>query len=146
MKKIFSLLVAAMFLFMSAGNVYASDFASEVLRLVNEERAKVGVAPLRLANDLQAATAVRAREIANKFSHTRPDGSDCFTVMKNRGRTCGENIAAGYDSAEATVEQWMNSEGHRKNILNPAFRELGVGYFYAEGSQFGHYWVQIFRG
>ena len=122
------------------------NFAQEVLRLVNKERARAGIAPLRLADDLQAATAIRAREIVGYFSHTRPNGSDCFTVMKNRGSTCGENIAAGNASASATVEQWMNSAGHRQNILNPAFRELGIGYSYEKRSTYHHYWVQLFRG
>lgn len=122
------------------------NFAQEVLRLVNKERARVGVAPLRLADDLQTATAIRAREIVRVFSHTRPDGSDCFTVMRNRGRTCGENIAAGNSSASATVKQWMNSDGHRKNILNPNFRELGIGYAYEKRSTYQYYWVQLFRG
>lgn len=122
------------------------NFAQEVLMLVNKERARVGVAPLRLADDLQTATAIRAQEIVRVFSHTRPDGSDCFTVMRNRGRTCGENIAAGNSSASATVEQWMNSEGHRKNILNPSFHELGIGYVYEKRSAYQHYWVQLFRG
>ena len=125
---------------------YNKNFAVEVLNLVNEQRAKVGAPPLRLAEDLQQATAIRAREIVQVFSHTRPDGSDCFTVMKKRGRTCGENIAAGNSSASATVEQWMNSQGHRENILNPNFRELGVGYAYEDYSTYHHYWVQLFRG
>lgn len=122
------------------------NFATEVLRLVNIERARVGVPPLRLASDLQTATAIRAREIVGYFSHTRPNGTDCFTVMRNRGRICGENIAAGNSSASATVKQWMNSDGHRKNILNPNFRELGIGYAYEKRSTYQHYWVQLFRG
>ncbi|MBQ4404819.1 MAG: hypothetical protein II857_10490 [Selenomonadaceae bacterium] len=146
MKKFF-LSIAAIFILLGASNVYAAEsFAVEVLNLVNAERARVGVAPLSLADDLQEATAIRAREIVSEFSHTRPDGSDCFTVMKNRGRTCGENIAAGHSSAAETVEQWMNSQGHRENILNPKFRELGVGYAYEEYSTYHHYWVQLFRG
>ena len=146
MKKFF-LSIAAIFILLGASNVYAAEnFAVEVLNLVNAERAKVGVAPLSLADDLQAATAIRAREIVSEFSHTRPDGSDCFTVMKNRGRTCGENIAAGHASAAETVAQWMNSQGHRENILNPKFRELGVGYAYEDYSTYHHYWVQLFRG
>ena len=128
----------------STGNY--SDFAVEVLNLVNAERAKVGAPPLRLANDLQQSASIRAREIVQLFSHTRPDGSDCFTAMRNRGRTCGENIAAGHATAAETVEQWMNSQGHRENILNPAFRELGVGYAYEDYSTYHHYWVQLFRG
>ena len=146
MKKFF-LSAAAIFILFGMSNAYAAEnFAVEVLNLVNAERAKVGAAPLRLADDLQAATAIRAREIVQRFSHTRPDGSDCFTVMKNRGRTWGENIAAGHASAAETVEQWMDSDGHRENILNPAFRELGVGYTYEDYSTYHHYWVQLFRG
>lgn len=146
MKKFF-LTCAAIFILMGMSNVYASEnFAVEVLNLVNLERAKVGAAPLRLADDLQYSANIRAQEIIELFSHMRPDGSDCFTVIKNRGRTCGENIAAGYPSARETVEQWMNSEGHRENILNPAFRELGVGYAYKDYSTYHHYWVQLFRG
>ena len=146
MRKFF-LSVAAIFILLGMSNVYAAEnFAGEVLRLVNIERAKVGAAPLRLADDLQYAANLRAREIVQAFSHTRPDGSDCFTVMRDRGRTCGENIAAGHSSAAETVEQWMNSQGHRENILNPAFRELGVGYAYENNSLYHHYWVQLFRG
>ena len=122
------------------------NFAIEVLNLVNEERARVGVAPLRLAEDLQAAAEIRAREVVRKFSHTRPDGSSCFTVIRYQGRTCGENIAAGHATAAETVDGWMHSEGHRANILNPSFRELGVGYAYEGNSRYKHYWVQLFRG
>lgn len=121
-------------------------FAVEVLNLVNAERAKVGAPPLTLAGDLQEEADIRAQEIVQLFSHTRPDGTDCFTVMRNRGNTCGENIAAGYGSAAETVEQWMNSPGHRENILKPAYRELGVGYAYEDYSTYHHYWVQLFRG
>lgn len=146
MKK-FLLNIAAVFIVIGMSNVYAAEnFAVEVLNLVNAERAKVGVAPLRLSDDLQAASAIRAREIVGYFSHTRPDGSSCFTVIKNKGRTCGENIAAGNASAYDTVAQWMNSDGHRANILNPAFRELGVGYAYDDYSDYRHHWVQLFRG
>lgn len=146
MKK-FLLSIVAVFILLGASNAYAAEnFAVEVLNLVNAERAKVGVAPLRLADDLQDAAAIRAREIVEYFSHTRPDGSDCFTVMQRKGRTWGENIAAGYGTAYETVDQWMNSQGHRENILNPNFRELGVGYAYEDYSTYHHYWVQLFRG
>jgi len=147
MKKIFLSMAAILILFASVSVAHAqNNFAVEVLTLVNAERAKVGAPPLKLADDLQQASAIRAREIIQTFSHTRPDGSGCFTVMKNRGRTCGENIAAGNASAAETVEQWMNSDGHRENILNPAFTELGVGYAYEDYSTYHHYWIQLFRG
>ena len=147
MKKfLLSVAVIAILLAMSNGICAAEDFSTEVLRLVNVERAKVGAPPLSLANDLQQAADIRAREIVQVFSHTRPNGTDCFTVMRNRGRACAENIAAGQDSPAAVVDSWMHSDGHRKNILNPSYRELGVGYAYADGSTYYHYWVQLFRG
>ena len=147
MKK-FLLSVAAILILLASCNTVSAEenFAVEVLQLVNMERAKVGAPPLRLAPDLMECAAIRAEEITEEFSHTRPDGSDCFTVMENRGRTCGENIAAGHGTAEETVDQWMNSEGHRENILDPKYRELGVGYAYSEYSMYHHYWVQLFRG
>ena len=127
-------------------NVSYADFAVEVLRLVNAERAKVGAAPLRLSNDLMDATAVRAEEITRSFSHTRPDGSSCFTLVRNQNRTMGENIAAGSVTPAAVVDQWMHSKGHRENMLDKRFKELGIGHCYKEGSSYGHYWVQMFRG
>ena len=147
MKKFFLSVAAVAILLASVNVAHAEEhFAIEVLNLVNVERAKVGAPPLTLAGDLQEEADIRAREIIQLFSHTRPDGTECFTVMRNRGNTCGENIAAGYSSPAKTVEQWMNSPGHRENILNPAYRELGVGYAYEDYSTYHHYWVQLFRG
>ena len=136
----------------SSGNVYASSnkgveaFPEEVLQLVNKERAKVGARPLRLNDELLAGAKIRAEEITRHMSHDRPDGSSCFTVLRNRNRTLGENIAAGNATPEAVVDQWMHSPGHRANILNKDFKELGVGYYYKENSTYKHYWIQMFRG
>ena len=74
------------------------QFAAEVLRLVNVERARVGLAPLRFAKDLAASAYVRAVELPFKFSHTRPNGSKCFTAMAQRGHILGENLAGGKTS------------------------------------------------
>lgn len=74
---------------------------------------------------------VRAEELEELFEHTRPDGSSCFTALDQAGinyRAAGENIAMGYRSPEAVVEGWMNSPGHRANILNGDFTHIGVGY------------------
>ena len=122
------------------------NFAQDILRLVNNERARYGLVPLRLSRDLMTAAAIRAEEIEQNYSHTRPNGSDCFSVLRSIGRTAGENIAAGQESAAEVMRAWMNSDGHRANILNAAFRELGVGYYFKYGSENGFYWVQIFRG
>ena len=125
-------------------NFAPSDFEQRVLDLVNIERGKEGLSPLEWDGpNLGAGADVRAVEISTNFSHTRPDGRSCFTAITNPGAV-GENIAAGYRSPEAVVEGWMNSPGHRANILDPDFKKLGVGYYYASGSYYGHYWVQLF--
>lgn len=80
-------------------------------------------------------------------SHVRPDGSKCFTVLKDYGVTdtpTGENAAWGSVSPEEVVNAWMNSEGHRANILNPEARKMSVGYYYNSNSTWGHQWIQIF--
>ena len=158
MKKI-ALIVAATFLvaIMSFATASAANsarwqkddtakFPAEVLRLVNVERARVGLQPLKFADDLAASALIRAREIPIKFSHTRPNGSKCFTAMPQIGHILGENLAGGQRTPKQVVEAWMNSETHRANILNKSFRELGVVYYYQSNSKYKHYWVQHFRG
>ncbi len=134
-----------------------------VLRLCNAERQKAGMANLYTREDLLWDLAIqRAGETTELFSHTRPDGSDCFTLFKEQGfyGYLGENLAAGdvFRDPVEVVEAWMNSEGHRKNILNPNFTYLATGYVYdpyaysycAEGKysgtyqQFGSYAAQSF--
>lgn len=125
----------------------AKTYAQEVLRLVNIERANHGVAPLRLSDNLTSGATIRANEISKFMSHTRPNGQKFYTVFNDsEGQyTMGENIAAGYDSPEAVVKGWMNSPGHRANILNSDYEELGVGYFYDQNSEYKNFWVQIFK-
>lgn len=122
-----------------------SAYAQEVVRLVNIERADAGLAPLTMDATLSAAAQVRAQEIDESFSHTRPDGSSCFTVLKDFGityRACGENIAKGSPTPERVVEGWMNSAGHRANILSANFTTIGVGVF-ADAAGTLH-WAQLF--
>lgn len=119
-------------------------YASQILDLVNQERAANGLAPLELHTELLKAADIRAREIAQVFSHNRPDGSPCFTVLEECDlayMTAGENIAQGYASPQEVMNGWMSSEGHRANILNGGFSMLGVGYDSATRS-----WVQVFAG
>lgn len=128
-----------------------SAYASEVLRLVNIERDKVGAAHLVLDGALCDAANMRAIEMdySGNFSHTRPDGRDCFTVFsfcKISFYTCGENIAAGYPTPAAVVDGWMNSTGHKANILNAAFTKMGLGYSTGGGGEYRHYWAQEFAG
>lgn len=128
-----------------------SAYAGEVLRLVNIERDKVGAAHLVLDGALCDAANMRAIEMdySGNFSHTRPDGRDCFTVFsfcKISFYTCGENIAAGYPTPAAVVDGWMNSTGHKANILNTAFTKMGLGYSTGGGGEYRHYWAQEFAG
>lgn len=128
-----------------------SAYASEVLRLVNIERDKVGAAHLVLDGALCDAANMRAIEMdySGNFSHTRPDERDCFTVFsfcKISFYTCGENIAAGYPTPTAVVDGWMNSTGHKANILNTAFTKMGLGYSTGGGGEYRHYWAQEFAG
>ena len=123
-------------------------YQAEILRLVNAERAEAGVDPLALNTTLCAAAQLRARELPTQFAHTRPDGTQCFTVLEQVGqryRSAGENIAAGQTSPAQVVNDWMNSEGHRRNILDASFTQLGVGYLRTD-SGYGYYWVQLFIG
>ena len=122
------------------------NFPQEVLRLVNAERAKVGAKPLKFADDLAASAFVRATELPTKFSHTRPNGSKCFTAMPQRGHILGENLAGGQTSPQQVVQAWMDSKTHRDNILSKKYTELGVVYYYQPNSKYKHYWVQHFRG
>lgn len=129
-------------------NSHMDDFRQEVLDLVNAERTKRGLTPLVMGDaNLTAAAQKRAEEIATVNSHTRPDGTKCFTVLNEYGVSdapTGENAAWGSVSPEEVVEAWMNSDGHRANILNPDARKMGVGYYYNSGSTWGHQWIQIF--
>ena len=121
------------------------NFAQEVLELVNVERAKEHLKPLKLSGSLNHYAQIRAKEITKKFAHTRPSGYSCFTVIPKPYRMVGENIAAGQRSANEVVTAWMNSPDHRANIMNPKFRELGMGYLYLQDSKYKHYWAQLFR-
>lgn len=122
----------------------APSQAAEVIRLVNEERAKQGLPALKTTDALTRAAQVRADELLTLFSHTRPDGRSCFTALGEAGvsyRAAGENIAMGYPTPAAVVEGWMNSPGHRDNILSDSYTTIGVGY----NSQ-KNCWVQMFVG
>ncbi len=122
------------------------EAAEAVASLVNAARRDAGLSELELDADLCAAAQVRAQEIAQSFSHTRPDGSSCFTILEEFGisyRAAGENIAMGQRTPEEVMDGWMNSSGHRANILNGTFTSIGVGY-YVDGAGAAH-WVQIFQ-
>lgn len=119
-------------------------YSERVAYLVNQERRAHGVGELTMIPMLNEASAVRAKETVKSFAHVRPDGSAFYTVLTDAGLTsfgAGENIAFGYWTPEEVMEGWMNSEGHRKNILNPAYKYIGVSVVYENGL---YYWDQLF--
>ncbi len=120
------------------------SYAWQVVELVNAERAKEGLAPLTIDEKIADAAAIRAREIPRNFSHTRPDGTSFSTALKEAGavyRRAGENIAWGQKTPAEVVKAWMNSTGHRANIMSKNYSRIGVAY-YQEGGK--AYWVQLF--
>ncbi|MBH8555205.1 CAP domain-containing protein [Nostocaceae cyanobacterium CENA357] len=119
-----------------------ATFEEQVLQLTNQERAKNGLSALKANSELNYSADKYAELMAerNYFSHTGPDGSKPWDRAKAVGfeaQTMGENIAAGQKTPEEVVKAWMNSPGHRANILNPRFTQLGVGFE-------KNYWVQNF--
>ncbi len=119
------------------------NMAWQVLDLVNSERAKAGLPALTMDQKLLDTAMGRAAEISVKFAHTRPNGSDCFSAYPSGLGYCGENIAAGYASTTAVMNGWMNSSGHRSNILSSGFKSIGIGCV-KTGSGYGIYWTQCF--
>ena len=118
--------------------------AEQVVALVNEERAAAGLNTLTINESAMSAALVRAKEIRQNFSHTRPNGSSFSTALKEQGlsyRGSGENIAYGQRSPEEVMNAWMNSSGHRANILNGKYTSIGVGCYEQNGML---YWTQLF--
>ena len=121
-----------------------SSAASEVVRLTNSARSQNGYAALVEDGALSEAAAVRAREIARSFSHTRPSGASFSSALSESGVSylrAGENIASGQKSAFEVVNAWMNSPGHRANILNSSYSRIGSASVNIDGTL---YWVQLF--
>ncbi len=126
--------------------VDSEKLAWDVLDIVNEERAAIGAEPLVMDANLVKTAKVRADEITTLFDHTRPDGTSCFTAYPSdiRWWAKGENIAAGQTSAAAVMKAWMNSSGHRANILSNNFNCVGIALVYIPNSTYRYYWVQNF--
>jgi len=126
----------------STGTTDQSKFASEVVELVNKERANAGLKPLTVHAKLTTVAVDKAKDMSdnNYFSHTSPTHGSPFDMMKAYGISfgyAGENIAKGQRTPQEVMNSWMNSQGHRENILSPNFTMIGVGYY-------NGYWVQEF--
>lgn len=123
-----------------------SQIETEVVRLVNVERQKEGLSPLTTSSEFSNVARKKSEDMAIKgyFSHTSPTYGSPFDMMKTFGikyNTAGENIAKGQISAESVMKAWMNSSGHRDNIMNPSFNKIGVGMYEKNGTK---YWTQMF--
>ncbi|NMS90275.1 sporulation protein [Clostridioides difficile] len=126
-----------------------SAYQKEVVDLVNIERAKAGLNPLTLDSSVSNVATKKSQDMIdnNYFSHNSPTYGSPFDMLKKFGisyKTAGENIAMGQKTPKEVVNAWMNSEGHRKNILNPNFSKIGVGVAQKSGGSL--YWTQIFVG
>lgn len=126
-----------------------SSMTSQVVNLVNSERAAQGLMALQKDNRLAALAQQKAEDMAKKqyFSHTSPTYGSAFDMLKAAGysyKTAGENIAMGQKSAASVMDGWMHSSGHRANILHTSYEKIGVGY--AVSADGMPYWVQIFAG
>lgn len=122
------------------------EFESQVVRLVNQIRQENGLQQLTANWELSRVARYKSQDMKDNryFSHTSPTYGSPFQMIKAFGisyRTAGENIAKGYATPQAVVNGWMNSSGHRANILNPAYKQIGVGYVAG-----GNYWTQMFIG
>ena len=123
-----------------------SSFESEVVRLVNEIRVEQGLKPLTANWELSRVARYKSQDMMDNryFSHISPTYGTPFQMIRAFGlsfRTAGENIAYGQRTPQAVVNAWMNSSGHRANILNSSYTQIGVGYVAA-----GNYWTQMFIG
>ncbi|MCH5320682.1 MAG: hypothetical protein J1E36_02895 [Eubacterium sp.] len=118
------------------------SYAAQVLDLVNKERSAYGLKPVTMTEALTDGAMIRATETTVSFSHTRPNGENCFTAF-NWTSAAGENIAYGQRTPEQVMNGWMNSSGHRANILSSKFTTIGIGCFEYNGT---YYWSQAFSG
>ena len=126
----------------------ASNYENAVLFWVNVERSRHGLSKVKTTDALCSASGVRAKELYSSFSHTRPNGSKWTTALSAEGvnyKSAAENIASGYTSPCSVVKAWMESSGHRSNMLNSKYSYLGVGLYYTESGK-KYYWDQLFTG
>ena len=129
----------------SADSSSTDKFADEVLNLVNKERQKKGIKSLVLSDKLSEAALLKSKDMSifNYFDHRSPNYGTPFEMIKSLGiqyKFAGENLAKGHKTPAEVVTGWMNSQGHRANILNPSFSKMGIGYYKSSTT----YWAQLF--
>ena len=129
------------------GAAILDELAQEIFELTNQERVSRGLTALTYSEELQEAANIRAKESSIQFSHTRPDGSSCHSIVEDMDYSVtGENLIMAdqpLSSAEILVDTWMNSEGHRYNILLPEFTKIAIGVYIKDNITYA---TQIFMG
>ncbi|MFQ5854182.1 MAG: CAP domain-containing protein [Anaerolineae bacterium] len=147
---IFIVLVVAHLFFLSAPALTATDnYEQQVVNLVNQERTSRGLSPLVIHHMLESAAEAHSRDMGdnNHFGHDSSDGTSWSTRIQQHGYTpfygLAENVAGGYAAPEQVVTAWMNSDGHRANILGD-YEHVGVGYYYNGNADYRHYWTMDF--
>ena len=120
--------------------------AKKLLNLVNKVRKENGLKEVTWNNSLENSAKIRAKETSSKFNHTRPNGYKYNTAIAINYKTSGENVAAGQSTATEVFNSWMNSEGHKKNILSPNFTQMAVAVYYDKNLTYQYYWAQLFIG
>lgn len=141
MKHMLSMLLLMLILLTStaqAAGEWMDSAAANVVQQINQERSSRGLSALRVDAELTRAAKIRAEEIVQSFSHTRPDGTRWKTVSS---AAYAENIARGHKTADKAVAAWMTSEGHQRNILREGYTSTGVACIKSGNV---YYWVQIF--
>lgn len=126
---------------------YNREFADRVIELVNIERAKEGLKPLKKDDTLNGLSDIRAKETVTLFEHKRPNGTKWSTILKENNvsyTNAAENIASGYSTPEDVVNAWMNSEGHRASIMSETYEKIGVSCYIDNNSEYKYYWDQLF--
>ena len=116
------------------------DPCKEILSLVNEKRKEADLDPLVWNDVLANDASLRAKEISKKFSHTRPNGKDWYTLDEDN--MYGENLGKGYETAQEVFDAWMNSKSHKENILWEEFTQIGIAVYVTKSGSC--YWVQEF--
>lgn len=129
-------------------NQQLNEFVYEMCLSVNEERERQGKSPLVIRQAISDAAWLHAKDMHDRgyFSHYTPEGDSPYQRMRDAGisfRSGGENISAGRSTVSSTMDGWMNSSGHRENILNSSYDAFGIGYFNGSNG-YRHYWVQKF--
>lgn len=133
--------------FVSVLHIDAAKYQDIILNKINNVRIEKGLKPLTINNELNKIAIIKARDMAKeeKLSHTSKTFGMTFNLMKERGikySAAAENIARWHDTPEFVAQRWLESKGHRENILNPDYNETGIGV--AQDRDGKNYWVQLF--